>query len=204
MTNVLFKVACFLLVLQQAGARVKAEDAPQYDRDIAPLLKRHCVKCHGPTKQEGKLNLVAPGAIIKGGAEGAAVVPHDVAASLLWKRVDSDEMPPEHPLSADEKSLIRRWILAGTPGLKHHNDDVAGHWAFQRLPKTIRPPISRTTSSSPLDEFIQQNLDADGMRISAEADRAKLIRRVSFDLTGLPPDPDASAEFQSDLRPDAY
>ncbi|MDB5348240.1 MAG: Protein of unknown function (DUF1553)/Protein of unknown function (DUF1549)/Planctomycete [Schlesneria sp.] len=197
-------VACFLLLLQQAGAVSQAEDAPQYDRDIATLLKRHCVKCHGPTKREGKLNLAAPGAIIKGGAEGAAVVPHDVAASLLWKRVDSDEMPPELPLSADEKSLIRRWILAGTPGLKHGNDDVAGHWAFQRLPETIRPPVSRKTPSSPLDEFIQQNLGTDGLTISAEADRAKLIRRVSFDLTGLPPEPDAIAEFQSDVSPDAY
>jgi mono/diheme cytochrome c family protein len=204
MTNVLYKVACFLLVLQQADTSVRAEDTPQYDRDIAPLLKRHCVKCHGPTKKEGKLNLAAPGAIIKGGAEGAAVVPHDVAASLLWKRIDSDEMPPEQPLSADEKSLIRRWILAGTPGLKHSNDDVAGHWAFQRLPKTIRPPVSRKTPSSPLDEFIQKNLETDSLAISEEADRAKLIRRVSFDLTGLPPEPEAIAEFQSDLRPDAY
>lgn len=204
MTNDLFKVACFLLALQQAGAGANAEEAPQYDRDIAPLLKRHCVKCHGPTKREGKLSLAAPGAIIKGGAEGAAVVPHDVAASLLWKRVDSDEMPPEQPLSADEKSLIRRWILAGTPGLKQSHDDVTGHWAFQRLPKTIRPPVSRKTPSSPLDEFIQQTLESDGLAISEEADRAKLIRRVSLDLTGLPPEADAIAEFQTDLRPDAY
>ena len=204
MTKVLFKVACFLLILQQAGAGAKADDALQYDRDIAPLLRRHCVKCHGPTKQEGKLNLAAPGAIITGGSEGAAVVPHDVAASLLWKRVDSDEMPPELPLSADEKSLIRRWILAGTPGLKQSNDDVAGHWAFQRFPKTIRSPVSRKTPSSPLDEFIQQNLETDGLTISIEADRARLIRRISFDLTGLPPEPEAIAEFQSDSRPDAY
>ncbi|HEY4259639.1 MAG TPA: PSD1 and planctomycete cytochrome C domain-containing protein [Schlesneria sp.] len=204
MSKVLSKVACCLLILQQAGANSQAEDTPQYDRDIAPLLKRHCVKCHGPTKREGKLNLAAPGAIIKGGAEGAAVVPHDVTASLLWKRIDSDEMPPELPLSADEKSLIRRWIEAGTPGLKQSEDDVAGHWAFQRLPKTLRSPISRKTPVSPLDEFIQQNLEADGLTISAEADRGKLIRRVCFDLTGLPPEPEAIAEFQSDLRPDAY
>jgi hypothetical protein len=204
MRNVVFKVACFLLIVLQAGTGALAEEAPQYDRDIAPLLKRYCVKCHGPTKQEGKLNLAAPGAIIKGGAEGATVVPHDVAASLLWKRVESDEMPPELPLSADEKSLIRRWIVAGTPGLKHRNDDVAGHWAFQRLPKTIRPPVTRKTPSSPLDEFIQHNLETDGLTISADADRAKLIRRVSFDLTGLPPEPEAIAEFQSDLNPDAY
>ena len=109
-----------------------ADDIPQYENDIAPLLKRHCVKCHGPTKQEGELNLAAHPNLVRGGKTGPVIVPHDADASLLWQRVANDEMPPKMPLSAAEKLLLRRWITAGTPGLKPDPAATnAEHWSFR-------------------------------------------------------------------------
>jgi len=186
-------------------------DEPQFDRDIVPLLKRHCVKCHGPTKQEGKLSLATAGGVIRGGSTGAALVPHDVNASLLWQRIVSDEMPPEMPLTGDEKQLIKRWIAAGTIGLKRDGlDDQSDHWAFRPLTKTVPIPNrsadhQRTARArSPIDDFVLADLQRDGLQLANDASRITLIRRISFDLTGLPPTPEDIADFQADLSPDAY
>ncbi|MBS0206019.1 MAG: PSD1 domain-containing protein [Planctomycetes bacterium] len=192
-----------------SGLTVRAADeVPQWERDITPLLKRHCVKCHGPTKQEGKLNLATAGAISRGGKQGAAVVPHDAEASLIWQRVESDEMPPEMPLSAVEKELLKRWIVAGTPGLKRDgraND--ADHWAFQKLPSVAVGPSNVDLTplvDSAIDQFLVADLGRDGLTLSPQADGATLIRRVSFDVTGLPPTPEEIAEFLADEHLDAY
>lgn len=185
-----------------------AEDVPNYDGAIAPLLKRHCVKCHGPIKQEGRLNLAGAGGIIRGGKTGVAVVPHDADASLVWQKIAADEMPPEKPLSADEKAAIKRWIVSGTPGLKR--TEVAGdadHWAFRSLPRTATSPHAEAAMSqgrTTLDAFIEQNLSRDGLSLSPEADRWSLIRRVSLDVTGLPPTVEDIAEFLADRSPDAF
>ena len=194
-----------------------ADPPPQFNQDIVPLLKRHCVKCHGPTKQEGKLNLAATGGVVRGGKSGSALVPHDADASLIWKRVISDEMPPDAPLTDDEKSLLRRWIVAGAPGLARDttNGNGADHWAFRKLSKLERPESRVRAKDSPnrlaldsglsvIDAFVAADLARNGLALSAEANRATQIRRVSFDLTGLPPTPEAIAEFADDHADDAY
>ena len=125
------------------ASNARAAEAPsQFDRDIAPLIQRHCVKCHGPAKQEAKLNLAASSGLVRGGKSGPAIVPHDADASLLWQRVASDEMPPDVPLTADEKLLLNRWIIAGTPGLARDGKDenASDHWAFR--PLVASPPSS--------------------------------------------------------------
>ncbi len=203
---------------------VHAADAPQFGRDVAPLIQRHCVKCHGPAKQEGKLNASSVSGLIRGGESGAVLVPHDVAASLLWKRVSSDEMPPDALLSADEKSLLKRWIIAGMPGLVRdaRPTDGAEHWAFRPLvvassedketkPKregkeslALTPQGRGEGTRGTLDSYLAADLARDGLTLSPEADRATQTRRVSFDLTGLPPTPEAIDEFIADKRPDAY
>lgn len=197
-------IARCTLALLLFAAHSFAEENPQFDREIAPLIKRYCVKCHGPAKQEGKLNLATPGGLVRGGENGAVVIPHDSDGSLLWQRIFNDEMPPESPLTADEKQLFQKWIAAGTPGLKQTNEDSANHWAFTPLSVATLPPKSRTTPSTLLDLFIQQKLEADQLEISDEADRATLIRRVAFDLSGLPPAPEDVAEFVADKSPDAF
>ena len=175
-----------------------AADAPSYEKDISPLLKRQCVKCHGPAKREGKLDLSVAGGITRGGKQGAVLVPHDIDASLIWQRVDADEMPPETPLSADEKKLLKAWIVAGAPGLpaKAANASPAEHWAFQPLTSPVRPAVRNpAVCLNPVDDFIQVKLEANGLSLSAPAERHVVLRRVSFDLTGLPPSPADIADF---------
>ena len=183
-----------------------AATPPNYEREIAPLLKRHCVKCHGPAKHEGKLDLSLPGAVARGGKQGPVLEPHDVDASLLWQRVESDEMPPEMPLSTEEKAVLKAWIIAGAPGLpaKGTGDSAASHWAFQ--PLTIVPvPAVRNGNAlqNPIDAFIQARLETAGLSLSAPADRYALLRRVTYDLTGLPPAPTEIDSFTTDAPPDA-
>ncbi|MDB5388166.1 MAG: Protein of unknown function (DUF1553)/Protein of unknown function (DUF1549)/Planctomycete, partial [Planctomycetaceae bacterium] len=193
-----------LLVIGQSGF-VRAADVPRFDSEIAPLVKRHCVKCHGPAKQEGKLDLSVAVGLIRGGKHGSALVPHDLAASLIWQRVDADEMPPDEPLSAEEKGLLKRWIVAGAPGLPEKGAAVsADHWAFRVLQLQEIPNVRQTLPIlSPLDRFLQARLEAEGLGLSAEADRYTLIRRVSLDLTGLPPNGEQISQFLGDAASDA-
>lgn len=193
-----------LFVVQSA----KADEPAHFDRDIVPLLKRNCVKCHGPVTQEGKLNLATANGLIRGGKSGAAIVPHDVEGSLIWQRVTTDEMPPESPLSAADKSMLKTWIADGSKGLKR-TDDNAEHWAFRRLQTSTSPSLKSSDNSSmavssPIDLFLLSDLSRDGLSYLPEADRHTLIRRVSLDVTGLPPSPADIQEFVSDTRPDAF
>lgn len=184
-----------------------AADAPGYERDIVPLLKRHCVKCHGPAKQEGKLDLSLAGAIIRGGKQGASLVPHDIEASLLWQRVSSDEMPPETPLSDAEKAVLKAWIIAGAPGLpaKQAAGSAASHWSFQPVKAPARPVVRDSANClNGVDYYVQTRLEAAGLTLSAPADRYAVLRRVSFDLTGLPPTPAEISTFIEDQSSDAY
>lgn len=188
-------------------AAFAADPAPRFDADVAPLFKRHCVKCHGPVTAEARLNLSTPAGVLRGGENGAVIQPHDLKASPLWRRVEADEMPPEEPLSADEKALLRTWIERGAPGLPTAAELAAtggGHWAFQKLsPQAIPAVKDFTRVRSPLDQFIQADLEHDGLTLSPDADRHTLIRRMSYDLIGLPPTPIEIEEFLADAAPDA-
>src|SRR5262245_35132228 len=103
-----YVVLASLLVLQSAATVLGAEAAPDLARDVLPLLKNRCVKCHGPAKQEAGLRLNTPGGIARGGENGAIVVPKDLDGSLLWHRVEADEMPPEDPLPEAEKTILQK------------------------------------------------------------------------------------------------
>src|SRR3954465_9062085 len=107
--------ACLALVVLVAAPAVGG--VADRGRDVAALVKARCVKSHGPTKREGKLNLATPKGFARGGENGAVVVPGHPEESMLWERVEADEMPPKEPLSADEKDVLRRWIAQGAPGL---------------------------------------------------------------------------------------
>jgi hypothetical protein len=206
------KLLLIIWMIAAVGSSAFADEPapPRFARDIQPLFKRHCQKCHGPAKREGGLNLSTPAGIIRGGKKGAALVPHDVQASLLWKRVAEDEMPPDEPLADNEKELLRRWIAAGAPGLPAR-DAASGaaegkdHWAFQPLKPVPVPTVRDATRvRNTIDRFIQASLEDEGLALGPEADRWTLIRRVSFDLTGLPPTPDEIAAFLVDDNRDAY
>lgn len=184
--------------------------APAFETEIAPLLKVRCVKCHGPSKQAGKLDLSTAAKILRGGESGAAVAPHDLAASRLWERVDQNEMPPDDPLSPAERQKLKDWIIAGAPGLKAERPTASAdeHWSFRPLSTGTKPlpPIAtdRSRATSNIDQFVQARLEAAGLSLSPAASRTTLARRVSLVLTGLPPNPDELQAFLQDTSPDAY
>lgn len=184
-----------------------AADAPSYERQIVPLLKLHCVKCHGPAKKEGKLDLSVAAAIVRGGKQGAALVAHDADASLIWQRVSADEMPPEMPLADAEKALLKAWIVAGAPGLpaKQAASASAEHWSFQPLRAPAMPQVKETKACvNGIDYFVQARLEAAGLSLSAPANRYAVLRRVSFDATGLAPTAAEIAAYVDDKADAAH
>ncbi|HEX5052782.1 MAG TPA: PSD1 and planctomycete cytochrome C domain-containing protein [Planctomycetota bacterium] len=177
----------------------------RYGRDVRPILADRCFRCHGPDAQarEADLRLDLREQALAARDGGAAIVPFDPAASLLWQRVcneDADErMPPQRSgkprLSPAELAVVADWILAGA--------DYEPHWAFV-APR--RPPVPTATiaSSNPVDRFLAERLQRAGRQPSPEADRTTLVRRLFLVLTGLPPTPEEVADFIADPAPDAY
>lgn len=174
-----------------------------YDRDIRPLLSGRCFACHGPDAQsrEAGLRLDVPDG--DEGAIGFAIEPGSVEDSELWNRITSDDeseiMPPPQshlePLDKDEQQLIRKWIVAGAP--------YEGFWAFKPPTRNEPPSVSNAHwSSHPIDQFVLAEIEANGMTPNAEADARTLIRRVTFDLTGLPPTRDEVVRFVEEFNAD--
>ncbi|WZP00138.1 PSD1 and planctomycete cytochrome C domain-containing protein [Isosphaeraceae bacterium EP7] len=191
-----------------AAAGPRPEPSP--GRAVMALLKARCVKCHGPGKHEAELNLSTPKGLARGGESGEAVVRGKLDESLLWERVAADEMPPKDPLDESEKALLKSWIERGAPGLPEPSPGEpagADHWAFKRLERPEVPAaVDPSRVANPIDHFIQAALDAaaPGVGLTDVADRATLLRRVSFDLTGLPPTPAEMDAYAADAGADAH
>ncbi len=199
-------LALILLAARVAPGDQRPSVEPNLARDVLPLIKARCVKCHGPAKREARLNLGSPAGLARGGENGSVIDPGQLATSLLWRRIDADEMPPDEPLSAEEKSILERWITAGAPGLPKivaGSDPRTDHWAFAPLIGPKPPEVSGAVQNA-VDRFVLADLEAHALSFSGEADRATLIRRVSFDLTGLPPTPEEIQAFAGDSAADAY
>jgi hypothetical protein len=184
------------------------EAAPDFQQRILPLLKHRCVPCHGPAVQEGKLNLAIPPGIARGGESGAVVIAGKPNESLLWKRVEADEMPEDEPLPAEEKELLKKWIAGGAKGVPEKvsaEPEGDEHWAFQKLHAVTLPKVKESGHlRTPIDHFVQARLEDAGLKMSPEADRYTLIRRVALDVTGLPPTPKEIEQFVNDTREGAY
>jgi hypothetical protein len=205
-------VAACLAALPALARGEAVEGRPNLESDILPLFKARCLKCHSPLKAKGKLNLSSPRSLARGGSSGVVIVPSNLDESTLWDLVSNNKMPPkpEEPLSADEKALLRRWIEQGAASLPNAAEvrraaPETDHWAFA--------PPARPLPSSPndhhrvrntIDRFIQKLLEDRRLTLGPDADRTTLIRRMSFDLTGLPPQPEEIAAFVADPDPLAY
>lgn len=171
----------------------------EFDRDVLPLLSDRCFHCHGPDEgsREAELRLDQP--LPESDEEHAIIVPGHPERSELVARVSHEDpdlrMPPvdSHvkPLTAEEIDTLRRWIASGANWTKH--------WAFR---KPVRPTVP-DTSGHPIDAFVMRRLAKRGMSLSAAAPRHTLLRRLSFDLTGLPPSDRARREFLASAHPDA-
>ena len=186
-----------------------AEEATklEFNRDIRPILSNHCFRCHGPdeTTREAGLRLdLSTGAIAKLDSGGAAVVPGESAKSLLYHRITStdanERMPPDDinkPLSPAQIKLLQQWIDQGA--------EYQGHWSFI-APVRREPPAVKQEKSvyNPVDRFILARVEKAGLTASPEASREALIRRVTFDLTGLPPTLEEINNFLADKSPTAY
>ncbi len=201
-------------VAQEPAAKGLLKRDGAIEEAVAPLLARRCVACHAGDEAKGKLDLTTREKLLAGGESGSALVPGQVEKSLLWQRVAADEMPPKHPLQEDEKRLLKSWIETGAAWsggplnpLAVSSDHRAGYdwWSLQPL-TTPKVPAARDgwRTRQPLDAFVAAALEARGLNPSREADRRTLIRRLSFDLLGLPPSPEEVDEFANDPAPDAY
>ena len=182
---------------------------------VAPILERHCLRCHNDDDSKGGLSLASNQATRRGGDSGTALVPAKPAESLLLQHVEGDkpEMPKNAPpLSKEQVATLRNWIQAGADwpdGLTLKDRHLEGQtwWSLQplvRLPVPSVDPAIVSAPRSPIDAFVQAKLAAKQLSPSPSADRRTLIRRLSFDLHGLPPDPAEIDEFVADADPTAY
>jgi mono/diheme cytochrome c family protein len=194
------RIALLLLATGLAAPPALAEPAG-LPREVQVILQTRCVECHGGKAVKGRLTLATPAGLARGGRSGAAVRPGQPDASLLWKKVRDEEMPPEAPLPSAERQVLQKWIASGAPGLPA---GAAGpHWAFVP-PRRPAVPAARPGLRNAVDAFIALALDEKKLPLAPEADRLTLLRRVAFDLTGLPPTPEEIAAFGADNSPGAY
>jgi len=193
--------------------RPTAEQIQFFETSVRPLLVEQCLTCHGDKKQWGGLRLDSREAMLQGGDSGAAVVPGEPDQSLLILAIlqadDDLRMPKDDDLTERQIAVLVRWVEMGAPfpaatrAAKRNRDP--NHWAFQ--PPAERPVPSVSNSKWPqsaLDHFILAKLEAAGLSPTMRADKRTLIRRVTFDLTGLPPTPDEIDTFLADEAPDAF
>jgi mono/diheme cytochrome c family protein len=185
---------------------------PDYVRDVKPIFARHCVSCHGPLKQRSGLRLDTARAALRGGNSGAAIKPGRGNASLLVQAVTGAEgvkaMPPKGPnLDANQVAILRAWIDAGAqaPAGEVEATAASKHWAFRPLSRQQPPAVGNVAwCRNAIDRFVLARLEKEGVAPSPEADRSTLLRRVSLDLTGLPPTPAEIDAFVHDTDPEAY
>jgi hypothetical protein len=199
-------LAATLLTLPFAASRGIGAEGPDFNREVRPILSRYCFKCHGPDDKARKSKLrldVREDAMKEAKSGSIAIIPGKPDESELCLRIfstDKEEvMPPtetKHELTAEQKDVLKRWIAAGA--------DYQPHWAFTPPKQGAPPSVGEVAGGNVIDAFIRARLQKEGLALSTEADRATLIRRVSFDLTGLPPKPEDVAAFEADSAPDAY
>ncbi len=214
-----------LLVLHAAPAE-EEESAPiisnlpeaapgpvDFERDIEPILTSRCLSCHGPEKVMGGLRLHTRELVLAGSDDGPVIIEGQSAKSRLVHLVaglDSPRMPLQgQPLSTREIGLLRAWIDAGAPwgGEGQTADPIAAsrHWAFQPIHAFPEPVVRHSDwVRNPIDAFVLDRLEKEGLEPSPETDRATLMRRLYLDLLGLPPQPSEIAAFLDDHQPGSY
>lgn len=203
--------------VQAHSSQPASPDAVEFfESRVRPVLADSCVRCHGPQKQSSGLRLDSREAILAGGENGPAVVPGDAEKSLLVQAVryahEDIKMPPKGRLPDPPIQALATWVEMGAPWGKGPiaSEDARAkatlkHWAFLPIRAAAPPPVNDSTwGISPIDAYVLAKLEASGMKPSPRADRRTLLRRASFDLTGLPPTAEEVAEFEADPSSDAF
>jgi hypothetical protein len=217
-TSRLITLGWLVVALLASGAEAGTTAARlSFEADVRPILKAHCFHCHGEeAKPKGGLDLRLARLFRKGGKSGEAVVPGDHGQSLVWERLSADEMPPgEMKLSAAEKERIAQWIDQGAEASRPEPETLApgpvfteeerSFWSFRPVSRPEVPEVKGARRvRTPVDAFLLAKLESQGLRFADEADRTTLIRRLTFDLTGLPPTPEDVDGFLADNSAGAY
>ncbi|AWM41694.1 Planctomycete cytochrome C [Gemmata obscuriglobus] len=209
-----------------------AEPAPKftaaqvsfYEKEVLPVLTQHCLKCHGadPAKLKGEFNLATRKGVLAGGESGPAVDLKAPADSLLLKTIhykdDAAKMPPKGKMPDKDIATIEKWVkdglpvpadrLGGAEKAAHKGvvtEEAKKYWAYQPVTRPAVPAVKDAGwVKTPIDAFVLAKLEAKGLKPVAPAEKAALIRRAAYDLTGLPPSPEEVDAFVADRSPDAY
>jgi len=207
--------ACGLVgfLIAAKPAQLAGEQTPPGDDPLAlqvrQVLSDSCVKCHNADQRKGGLDLTRRDSALQGGETGAAIVPGNPEESLLLEKVASGEMPPKGAVGAETVAAIRSWIATGALYVDEPVTPPRAGTDWWSLRPIQRPPVPRPNGASrwirtPIDAFIWTGLATQGLEPAPEADRRSLIRRLSFDLIGLPPTPEEIEAFVNDADPLAY
>jgi mono/diheme cytochrome c family protein len=221
-----FQLIFALLALHAGRAVAQDEGLAFYEAQVKPILQEHCLKCHGGGKTKGGLDLSWRTGVLKGGDQGAAVELEAPGKSLLLDmlsyRDEDHEMPPTGKLDAAQIAVLADWVTrelpmpdtppAMAPAAEHKspynntvNDETRNWWSYKPVVRPAAPAVSDPTwSENPIDTFVYARLAGAGLSPAPEARREALIRRVTYDLTGLPPTPQEVDAFLADAAPDAY
>src|SRR5579872_2131728 len=208
---------------EAAFATFSAQQMQFYQKNIQPILSDNCFGCHSHQAEKIKAGLVLDSreGALTGGDSGPAIAPGDPEKSLLISAVrhasDDLKMPPKKKLSDSQIALLTEWIKMGapysqgsvalprSPGGRRVTAQDRNWWSYQPLRKVVVPEIAEASwCRNPIDNFVRGKLDAQGLAPAPEADKATLIRRVYFDVIGLPPTAEDVACFVNDSAPNAY
>jgi Protein of unknown function (DUF1553)/Protein of unknown function (DUF1549)/Planctomycete cytochrome C len=211
--GMLMKLISMGLLVVCVNAIAAQEGADFFEKNVRPVLVRRCLACHSsPTSPMGGLRLDSREAMLKGGARGPAMAPGKPRESLILRAVLQSEelrMPPSGKLTDAEIAALGQWIEMGAPWGTDQSAKSPGaakkYWAF--IPPS-EPPLPDVRNmawvNSPLDRFVLAGLEAKGLSPAPTADKRTLIRRATFDLTGLPPTPEEIRAFLDDQRSNAF
>ncbi|MCI0457527.1 MAG: DUF1553 domain-containing protein [Gemmataceae bacterium] len=204
-------LALALLVAPARGQAPKLDGDTFFELRIRPVLVDRCFKCHGGEKVSNGLRVDSRQALLTGGERGPALVPGAPEKSLLLKAIGHADaklrMPPDGRLPREIAADFTHWIRTGAAWPKTQPADAFAyrkHWAFRPVTKHSPPPDPTGRAHHPIDRFLAARLREQGLKPVALADRRTLIRRLSFDLIGLPPSPEEVEAFVRDRAPDAY
>ncbi|MBV9125207.1 MAG: DUF1549 domain-containing protein, partial [Planctomycetes bacterium] len=210
-----------LLAWPAHGAVAESAANDFFEKEVRPLLVERCFRCHGGEKTRGSLKLTSRAEILQGGAHGPAAVPGQPAQSLLIRALhytDSLRMPRDGKLPDRDIDILTRWVQEGLPWPQAgpqlatargpqaaFTDEQRRFWCFQPV-KIVPPPAVKDMAwpRSDIDRFILAALEARGLKPAPPAGKRTLIRRATYDLTGLPPTPREIDAFLADSSPDAF
>ncbi len=205
------RVVSFTLVLFASSGFALADDALFQDR-VAGIFRRHCLNCHNDEARKGGLSLQTAESAMAGGDSGEVIFPGDPDSSYLLDLITPDEGKAEmpegtEPLSEEDRQVIHDWITAGAAWPKHLTLEPEIWWSFRPLEQPALPEVDDDRAAwckTPLDRFVAAKHAELGLSPAAEADRRTLIRRLYFDLIGLPPSPSEVEQFVASEEADAY